>query len=74
MHLCSLGVLGDEIHFLLKCPNYSSLRESLIRLIHDECKNFITMDSFTKYFWLLNCKNKKIMHELANFIHSNLDK
>ena len=71
---CLLGVLGIEIHILLECPNYSSSRESLIRLIHDECKTFIKMDSFTKYIWLLNCENVKIMHELANFIHLNLDK
>ena len=63
---CSLVVLGIEVHFLLECPNYSSSRESLIRLIHDECKTFIKMDSFTKYIWLLNCENVKIMHELAN--------
>ena len=59
--------------FLLECSNFSSSRESLIRLIYDECKNFIKMDSFTKYFWLLNCENVKIMHELANFINLNLD-
>ena len=35
---------------------------------------FIKMDSFTKYFWLLKCENVKILHELASFIHLNLDK
>ena len=58
---CSLGVSGDEIHFLLECLNCSSSRESLNRLIHDECKTFIKMYSFAKYFWLLNCENVKIM-------------
>ena len=57
---CSLGVLSDEIHFLLlECPNYSASREPLIRLIHDECKIFIKMGSFTKYFRLLNRENVK---------------
>ena len=45
------------------------LRESLVSLVHDKCRNFVGMNNFTKYFWLLNCEDEKVMHELAKFIH-----
>ena len=71
---CSLDVLGDEIHFLIECPTLNATREALISLVHDKCRNFVGMNNFTKYFWLLNCEDERVMHELANFIHLNLDK
>ena len=66
---CTLGVLEDEIHFLLECPTFNVTRESLIRLLNEKCKQFMAMIRFDKYFWLVNCKN-----ELASFVHTNLDK
>ena len=66
--------LGDEIHFLLECPAFNVTRESLIRLVNEKCKQFMTMIRFDKYFWLVNCEDERIMRELASFVHTNLDK
>ena len=41
LQMAEFAYLGDEIHFLLDCPNYSSSRESLIKLINDECMNLL---------------------------------
>ena len=71
---CTLGVLGDEIHFLLECPAFNVTRESLIRLVNEKCKQFMAMTRFDKYFWLVNCEDERIMRELASFVHTNLDK
>ena len=71
---CSLGVLGDEIHFLLACPTFNCDREPLINLANGKCGNFAAMDDFTKFFWLLNCEDVTIMRKLAYFVHVNLDK
>ena len=32
---CSLGVLGNEIHFLLECPAFNTSKESFIGLASD---------------------------------------
>ena len=71
---CSLGVLGDEIHFLLACPTFNCDREPLINLANGKCGNFAEMDDFTKFFRLLNCEDVTIMRKLAYFVHVNLDK
>ena len=70
---CSLGVLGDETHFLLECPTYQASREHLIKVVVNNCRNFNMMSNSDKFFWLLNCENDKIIQELANFVHMNLD-
>lgn len=71
---CTLGVLGDEIHFLLECPAFSITRESLFRLAEEKCQHFKDMARFDKYFWLLNCEDEILMQNLASFVHNNLDK
>ena len=70
---CSLGVLGDETHFLLECPTYQASRVHLIKVVVNNCRNFNVMSNYDKFFWLLNCENDKIIQELANFVHMNLD-
>ena len=45
---------GDEIHFLLECPAYSTSRGPLMGLASKVCKNFIGLSNFNKYLWLLN--------------------
>ena len=51
---CTLGVLGDKIHFLLECPAFNATSESLIRLVNENCKQCMAMNRFDKYFWLVN--------------------
>ena len=47
---CSLGVLGDEIHFLIVCPALNATRQPLVSLVHDKCKKFVGMNSFFFFF------------------------
>ena len=42
---CSLGVLGDEMHFLLECPAFNATSESLIKLANENCKQIMVMNS-----------------------------
>ena len=66
---CSMDVIGDEIHFMLECPDYKTSREPLITAVVKSCSNFNMMNNFNKYFWLLNCENDNIIQELAKFVH-----
>lgn len=70
---CSMGVLGDEIHFMLECPTYQAFREPLLTYVVNNCRNFNMMSNSNKYFWLLNCENEEIIQEIAKFVHMNLD-
>ena len=48
---CSLGVLGDEVHFfLLKCPAFNTSRKSFIGLASDICKNLVERVILTNIF------------------------
>ena len=71
---CSLGVLGDEIHFLFHCPTFKTNREPLINLASKLCKNFLGLSNTNKYIWLLNCEDQNLVNCLACYVHENLDK
>ena len=47
--------------------------EHLIIHVVNNCRNFNMMSNSDNFFWLLNCRNDKIIQELANFVHMNLD-
>ena len=67
------GCFRNETHFLLECPTYQASRVHLIKVVVNNCRNFNMMSNSDKFFWLLNCENDKIIQELANFVHMNLD-
>ena len=69
-----MGVLGDEMHFLVDCPAYNTERMPFFSLVGEICKNFMLMNNSDKFFWLLNCENEMVMQRLSSFVHSNLDK
>ena len=71
---CTMGVLGDEMHFLVDCPAYNTERVPFFSLVGEKCKNFMLMNNSDKFFWLLNCENEMVMQRLSSFVHSNLDK
>ena len=71
---CTMGVLADEMHFLLDCPAYNTESVPFFSLVGDTCKTFMLMNNSDKYFWLLNCENEMVMQRLSSFVHSNLDK
>ena len=54
---CSQNDIEDELHFLIKCAFYNSLREELHNQIENYCKHFIKLDNKFKFVWLMTTEN-----------------
>lgn len=63
--ICKIEI-GDEFHYLLKCSHFSSDRKKYIKAYYYNRPNVF------KFEQLLNTKNKKEFHKLANFIKTLL--
>jgi hypothetical protein len=46
--------IEDEIHFLIDCPQYNSLRQEFFMFISENNKNFAALSSENKFIWLLS--------------------
>ena len=58
----SLGYVGDEFHFLFKCPELHDLRTGLLpRFCHNN-PNMLKLES------LMTCVNTFMLNKLAKFI------
>jgi hypothetical protein len=61
--------IDDEIHFLIDCPQYNSLRQKLFMFISENNKNYAALSSENKFIWLLSNEDAVICQKLALFIH-----
>jgi len=59
--LCNLNDIEDEYHFVIKCPYYADIRNTLIP------KYYRSRPSMFKFIELLNCSNKIVLRKLAIF-------
>ena len=65
--LCDLQAIGDEFHYVLKCPIFDELRKMYIP---SECIDNPTIEKFVK----LICTNEKdILLKVATFIKEILN-
>ena len=68
---CNMGVIEDELHFVLHCTRYSSLRKSLFDSIVLDFPYFSQLTSFDQLIWLLT--EVSIAPRVAKFIHESLE-
>ena len=61
------GNIENELHFLVKCPTYASLRESLFNQINDTTTGFYHPHDDNFLFWFLQ-NNPTIANLTARFI------
>ena len=61
---CDLNDLGDEFHFVMKCPKYDDIRRQFIP------RRFSSVKSVFNYCRLL-CGSKKVLLNLAKFLKFN---
>ena len=59
--LCNLNDIEDEYHFVIKCPYYADIRNTLIPTYYR------SRPSMFKFIELLNCSNKIVLRKLAIF-------
>ena len=63
---CELNETGNELHHLLVCPKYGTLRTRLIP------RKYTIRINLNNFLNLMSCKNKQVMVNLARFIHESL--
>ena len=61
--------IEDEIHFLLKCPIYNSLRSPFITSLKSKFVNLDSLSDENVFTWLLSSEDKFTSCLLAKFIH-----
>ena len=59
--LCDIGEVGDEYHYLFKCPHFGQERKLYLK------KYFISHPNTLKMSQLFNSRNKKVLLNLAKF-------
>ena len=72
---CDLNKVEDEIHFLLECPCYFTLRKSLF----DTCKSFLKekfynfdvqniSDVYACFSIIMSSEDQHVVHDVASFV------
>ena len=61
--LCSSQEIGDEFHYLLKCPFFNSFRKDLIGVTTVRNANVFTISK------IMNCKKISMQRNLAKFVN-----
>lgn len=63
------SITEDEFHCLIVCPRYNVIRNNLFSVVQKHCLKFSSLDSKSKFNWLLSNTDDIIVTELSNFIH-----
>ena len=66
--MCNLGKTEDEIHFMLECPKYDTIRSIYLQQCADLCKNFATLNCKDQFIFLLSNENEKLIETTASYI------
>ena len=65
--ICNQNDLGDEYHYIMKCPVFKEIREIYLK------KYYIKRPSVFKFTSLMQSRNRKILTNLAIFIREILN-
>ena len=60
--------IEDEFHFLIQCPKYDNVRNTLFSVGQKHCVNFTSLDDRNKFIWLLTTTDTYIISALSDFI------
>ena len=57
----------------MECSKFNAFRNSFFQIINDSNRNFMELDSFQKFFWILTNENSDILNKLGQYLHEHLD-
>ena len=66
--MCPRQAVEDELHFIIQCEAYQSIREVFYNAVHN--KYFHTHTDEQKFFWLLSNEDESICRNLASFTNA----
>lgn len=71
---CALNSCEDELHFLLLCPFYTELRNTLFEHCISHNALFTNYNLYQKFIWLLTTEDLGILKQLGTFICNAMQK
>ena len=71
---CNLGVVDDEMHFLIECPAFTTERNELFSVVGTSLQGFNTLDSLNKFISIMSSKCSEVTFRLGKFLHKCLPK
>ncbi len=69
---CEANKTEDELHFLIECSKYQSLRDVLFRKSIIYNKHFKDYNNDAKFIWLMSNENLRLLNSLGEFINGAL--
>ena len=72
--LCDREECEDEFHFVMKCPEYTSLRDDLFFKIEGMYPYFQTLNDESKFIWLMANLDVHIIKMFAAFVSNCFSK
>ncbi|XP_056020221.1 uncharacterized protein LOC130054426 [Ostrea edulis] len=69
---CNSGLLGDEIHFLIKCEKFADERKSFCGAIEKTVKIFTKLNDEQKFIYILCSEEPSILNITGKFILNNI--
>ena len=67
---CSENTVESEIHVLMSCKRYDTLRQTVFSLARTLIDNFDALEKESKFVQLLETDNIKLLQSIAKFVYS----
>jgi hypothetical protein len=65
---CDLKKCENEFHFVIECPYYTSLRESMLSVMSKKYAFISTYNNIDKYHWLICNQDDFVNYHFAKFL------
>jgi hypothetical protein len=69
---CEINKTEDELHFIIECSKYQSLRDELFTKCVIYNKHFKDYNNDAKFIWLMSNENLRHLNSLGEFINGAL--
>ena len=65
---CQNNIVEDEIHFLLTCKKYNSLRSEMFNTVNNFVYGLSNLDSQTQFVRLLTSDQEEVLHAVGKYL------
>jgi len=69
-NLCTLNVVEDEFHFIIKCPFYDTSRRDMLRILSDMYDKFDNLTEDDKFIKIMSVTDFDSIKPVLNFVNS----
>jgi len=69
-HLCTLNMIEDEFHVIIKCPFYDTLRRDMLKILTDMYDNFDNLTDDVKFIKIMSVTDFDSIKPVLTFVNS----